>query len=117
MYLACTKRRMQVHVVLPWYKALLEVPSPTLVRFFSCNFLFPQLSSCICLSIQTLTLISELSLERKKRERRKEVGCGCFFFPPKIILESHKELQRLNHVSRVAANCQFRCAEKVVGTV
>lgn len=61
-------------------------------------------------------IISELRLECKKRERRKEVSLDAFF-PPKMILGSHKQLQRLNHVSRVAANRQFRYAEKMVGIV
>lgn len=90
----------------PGYKAFLAVPCSNSICFFSlfsCNLLFPQL----CLSIQTLTLISELSTENKKKERRKEVGFDWGFFPPKIILESHKQLHRCNHASRIAANCQF----------
>lgn len=66
----------------PGYKAFLAVPGPNSICFFSlfnCNLLFPQLCSSMCLSIQTLTLISELSIENKKKER-KEVGFGWGFF-------------------------------------
>lgn len=75
----------------PGYKAFLPVHHPNLLfLLIQLNLLFPQLCSCIYLSIQTLTLVSELRTEHKKKERRKDRGFGVgFFFLSKIILESH----------------------------